>query len=147
MKKILLLLFTALISAALAIGLQSQFSKTQAQSLPIYVISAQQTPTIANHVYQAMQSGRPWQLTYIGADNDNLNDRNRYHACKELESPRPTGYQCDEYPFASTYQGGVGASAVLVPELENQTQGGQLSAFYRSNNLRNGSQFLVGINW
>ncbi len=145
MKKLLLLLFTTLMSAALAIGLGSHFAKTQAQSLPIYVISVHQTPTIANHVSQAMKSGKPWQLTYIGVDNDNLKNRNRYHACKELDSPRPTGYQCDEYPFATTYQGGEGASAVLVPAHENSIQGGQLSDFYQRNNLRNGSHFLVGI--
>ncbi len=147
MKKLLFVLFSALMTAGLIIGLGSQFSKTQAQSLPMYVINYQQTPIIASHVYQAIQSGKPWKLTYIGADNDNLNDRNRYHACKYLPSPRPSGKECDEYPFASTYEGGQGASAELVPEQENQIQGGQLSAFYRSNNLRNGSQFIVGVNF
>ncbi len=134
-------------TAGLIIGLGNQFGKTQAQNLPMYVISAQQTPTIANHVYRAMQSGRPWKLTYIGADNDSLQRRNHDQACKDIESPRPTGYQCDEYPFASTYQGGAGASASLVPKLENRRQGGQLSDFYQRYNLTNGSQFVVGIDW
>jgi hypothetical protein len=147
MKKLLFVLFSALMTAGLIIGLGSQFAKTQAQSLPTFMISYQQMPNIAMHVYQAMQSGKPWKLTYIGADNDYLNDRNRSDACKYMPSPRPTGYECDEYPFASTYQGGTGSSAVLVPAHENHVQGGQLSTFYRSNNLRNGNQFLVGINW
>ena len=147
MKKLLFVLFSALMTAGLIIGLGNQFGKTQAQSLPMYMINAQQMPTIANHVYQAMQSGKPWQVTYIGADNNSLQRRNHDQACKYLPSPRPTGYECDEYPFASTYQGGTGSSAVLVPAHENHVQGGQLSTFYRSNNLRNGNQFLVGINW
>lgn len=136
----------ALATALLVIGLSSQFSKTQAESLPLYTISYKQTPTIASHVSQAIQSGRPWKLTYIGSKNP-LNDQNRKKACKGLPSPRPAGKQCDEYPFASTYQGGTGASAVLVPEQENSIQGGQLSSFYQSKNLKDGDQFLVGVSF
>jgi len=38
---------------------------------------------------------------------------------------------CDEYPFASTVQGGSGSIVRGVTVSENRTQGGELSAFYR----------------
>lgn len=38
----------------------------------------------------------------------------------------------DEYPFASTQQGGIGATVMLVPKVEQDAQGGTLNAFYAS---------------
>ncbi|EPE35636.1 hypothetical protein GLAREA_11336 [Glarea lozoyensis ATCC 20868] len=38
-------------------------------------------------------------------------------------------YQCDEYPYASTYEGGDGAWAACIPQAQNINQGGTLSAF------------------
>jgi hypothetical protein len=38
-------------------------------------------------------------------------------------------YQCDEYPYASTYEGGDGAWAACIPQAQNSNQGGTLSAF------------------
>jgi hypothetical protein len=38
---------------------------------------------------------------------------------------------CDEYPYASTFQGGAGASTAAVPPGEQSAQGTLLSAFYR----------------
>jgi|GEM_PF-5865531 len=44
----------------------------------------------------------------------------------------PAGYHLDEYPFASTAEGGwPSAMGKMVPPLENLAQGGYLSAFYR----------------
>jgi len=37
---------------------------------------------------------------------------------------------CEEYPFASSYEGGVGAITGPVPGKENNAQGGYLKAFY-----------------
>jgi hypothetical protein len=43
---------------------------------------------------------------------------------------RPLGTSCDEYPYMSTVEGGVGASlSVVEPAFQNK-QGGDLSAFY-----------------
>ena len=52
---------------------------------------------------------------------------------------------CDEYPFASTYEGGTGAVIAAVPIKENSSQGGQLSAFYRKNDIQDGGCFEVKI--
>ena len=55
------------------------------------------------------------------------------------------GMSCDEYPFASTYEGGTGAVIAAVPIKENSSQGGQLSAFYRRNSIQDGDCFEVQI--
>lgn len=44
--------------------------------------------------------------------------------------PRSAGYYCDEYPFGTTVEGGVGTSARLVPADEQRFQGSQLRWFY-----------------
>ena len=43
----------------------------------------------------------------------------------------PWYFQLDEFPYASTKEGGPLALATPVPAWENATQGGLLSAFYR----------------
>jgi len=60
------------------------------------------------------------------------------------------GLSCDEYPFASTYQGGAGASTMPVPGWEQSVQGGVNSSFYQGNNnqlrpLVNGDIFAVVV--
>lgn len=61
-----------------------------------------------------------------------------------LTAPLVPPHQLDEFPYASTWQGGFGALGMMVPAAENRTQGGMLGAFYRLA-LRNvpGSVFLV----
>jgi hypothetical protein len=51
----------------------------------------------------------------------------------------------DEYPFASTYEGGSGAQVLGVPLAEQRIQGGSLSRFYQQNNIGDGDQFLVRV--
>jgi hypothetical protein len=143
MRKKLTYLLIGIAVTVLTIFL-SQFA-VRSQALPIFVIDASVMPSIAAHVQQAQVQGQPSILTYIGAENDSLNTNNRNAACRLLPSPRPVGQQCDEYPFASTYEGGATASAVLVPAGENQSQGGSLSNFYVTNNLQNGSRFQVMV--
>jgi hypothetical protein len=54
-------------------------------------------------------------------------------------------FSCDEYPFASSMQGGAGAQAMVVPFYENSSQGGQLSAFYKTNGIINNSTYNVAL--
>nr|BFD90924.1 hypothetical protein KitaXyl93_22840 [Kitasatospora sp. Xyl93] len=113
------------------------------------------TPSLASHVEQAQTSGLP------GATFDNplhrttsetIINTNRDLACGD--APSITGYSCDEYPLASTYEGLsaggtrrtfdgcnfnlpaetglVGVSVCMIPATENNSQGGTMSQFYRS---------------
>lgn len=59
--------------------------------------------------------------------------------------PRVHGGQCDEYPFASTSEGGAGAQEMEVPPRENACQGGTLAAKYGVGGIRDGDRFLVVI--
>jgi len=40
-------------------------------------------------------------------------------------------YECDEYPYASTNQGGLGAWAACIPFGQNNAQGGRLTNWYK----------------
>jgi len=51
------------------------------------------------------------------------------------------GLQRDEYPYASTFEGGKGADVAYVPSNENSSQGGSLGALYKT--MKQGEGFLV----
>lgn len=58
---------------------------------------------------------------------------NSYSVCgarSRVPYRRPGKTQCDEYPFASTRQGGSNAILRCVALRDNASQGGQLGAFY-----------------
>jgi len=54
-----------------------------------------------------------------------------------------TNPSCDEYPFASSKEGGGNASVRWVPLAENNSQGGQTSTFYQNNRVMPGDAFYV----
>jgi hypothetical protein len=100
---------------------------------------------------------------------------NRDIACPSVRSippkPRPPGFSCDEYPFASTREGAASApragrtfdgcqvdwlpvlragerapwSACLVPKVFNDYQGADIAAFYSGNRILNGDAFFVEV--
>lgn len=51
----------------------------------------------------------------------------------------------DEYPFASTLQGGAGARVAGVPLQEQRIQGRVLSRFYQKYGIGDGDQFGVAV--
>lgn len=51
----------------------------------------------------------------------------------------------DEYPFASTYEGGIDSQMAAVPVPEQCAQGGQLGAFYLANGITDGAAFTVEL--
>ncbi|MEU8543086.1 NucA/NucB deoxyribonuclease domain-containing protein [Streptomyces sp. NPDC048717] len=64
--------------------------------------------------------------------------------------PFPGKAQCDEYPFASTREGGKSQSlpnrgTMWVPEKENQRQGGFLGTFYRESRILDGDPYFVYV--
>ncbi|MDK4679970.1 NucA/NucB deoxyribonuclease domain-containing protein [Kingella negevensis] len=62
------------------------------------------------------------------------------------------GYDCDEYPFASSYEGGSlnykagRVSLRAISATDNQSGGGLLGSMYRVGNISNGERFLVIAN-
>jgi uncharacterized Zn-binding protein involved in type VI secretion len=69
---------------------------------------------------------------------------NRRAALKGV-SKGPPNTSLDEFPFASSTQGGAGASVAAIPTSEQNAQGGKMSSFYQNNNITNGKSFKVQI--
>jgi Deoxyribonuclease NucA/NucB len=87
-------------------------------------------------------------LTYATTGNSHLDEvirkRKRRAECGD-EPPLGFGGTCDEYPFASTAEGGAGASTMGVDAVQNRSQGGYLSGFYERAKLKDGYQFYVYV--
>ena len=96
---------------------------------------------------------RPSLLTYDAARGARPGRRNAagcsraLHPCTDPAlAYRLSGNSCDEYPFASTQEGGGGAILRCVALADNASQGGQLGAFYRhAGGIPNGHQFNIFI--
>jgi RHS repeat-associated protein len=80
----------------------------------------------------ALATNPAWfTLTYNGPNNP-LTPAKRTAAIRGYVGRAPLWWESlDEFPYASTAQGGARSSVVPVPATENWTQGGLLSAFYR----------------
>ncbi len=75
-------------------------------------------------------------------------DRNRYNAQKDIRKEKggpPSGHDYDEFPYASTKQGGRGAHVQPVLSGENQAVGRELGAFYKKLGIGNGDSFDIKI--
>lgn len=132
--------------------------------------SQNQNPAFVQHVYNAQLSGLPGRLgsgTYLKRlSNTALVNQNGATACPSSLT-RPTGYQCDEYPFRSTYQGAstgggsartqpwcqmpggqatgpTGFSRCFIPSGQNLSAGGILGGFYSNERILDGDRFQVG---
>ena len=54
-----------------------------------------------------------------------------------------SGFDRDEFPYATTKEGGKGAAVNYVPSSENRSHGANLGSFIRVNKLKSGDKFLV----
>ncbi|MFJ8041245.1 NucA/NucB deoxyribonuclease domain-containing protein [Kitasatospora sp. NPDC096147] len=132
---------------------------------------------VAEHIYFAQsqpQDTIPW-LTYNGtksipgsvysakpltrlAPQHNQASTDRYTQNRSMVSSACAAYfgvwntdttQCDEYPFASTYEGAAGAngnySIRLLDKTQNLSAGGTLVQFYHSWRIIDGDPFFVDI--
>jgi hypothetical protein len=103
-------------------------------TLPVYHVNSQKFPTISSHIRDAQRSGQPSVLTRT--TNQNLIKQNRASATKGVSG-------LDEYPFASTYEGGKGASVRPVNWAEHKYQGPDIRKFYRNYNILDRDKFKV----
>ena len=107
--------------------------------VPTLTISSSRMPNIAKNIQSALDSGYPSMLTR--ETDPAIISANRSAACSGFcgeGSP-------DEYPFASTMEGGTGAQVQGVPLSEQRIQGGVLSQFYQQNEIGQGDQFQVTV--
>jgi hypothetical protein len=114
------------------------------RELPVFVVDGKRTPKIAINDASAIAGGHPFLLHYNGGGK--ARDLNRELAgC--LAAWRGNGgvESCDEYPFAMSMEGGIGAQTMGVPVSEQTKQGSDLGAFVTSNKLKKGDPFLVAV--
>ncbi|EAS31585.2 uncharacterized protein CIMG_07064 [Coccidioides immitis RS] len=106
--------------------------------------------TCNNYCYYAKcRSGAKRSFTY---DPNKSNARKRRVASGCSKNPcgrksrlpfKKFGRSCDEFPFASTKEGGKGAQLRCVNPHENSSEGGQLRGFYRK--LKPGERYGITI--
>lgn len=101
------------------------YSKSSRSSIPTLRFNCKNMPTICSSIRNAMDEGHSQVLHRTRSSASG----NRRAACGGVLAG--VGMSCDEYPFASTKEGGKRARTRVVPLSENHSQGGQLSAFYR----------------
>jgi hypothetical protein len=96
-------------------------------------------PKIAANIRAAHAEGAP---SILNRETDPaIIDANRDAATKGFVGEGSP----DDYPFASTTQGGTGAKVADVPLGEQRSQGGTLSRFYQNNNIGQGDPFRVRV--
>jgi deoxyribonuclease NucA/NucB len=114
---------------------------------------------ISAGIRQALAHGRPSKLQRLWSGT--AATKNRGRMCPSSFKP-PTGAKsptkqpgwpkgqlpgCDEYPFASTHQGGNLAKGWRTwrPRSENQAQSNLIKSFYYQNRLLDGDWFTVSV--
>jgi len=119
----------------------SETKEPDQQKPPKYhYVYEETTPNIYNNTVTAQAAGKPDALTYGGV-GFNMLTGNRDAALSAMHGTRPPGMSYDEYPYASTVQGGAGSQVQLVPVREQNIQGGQLRALYST--MKPGESFIV----
>jgi len=137
---------------------------------PVFGIAAWLHPEVARHVELAQASGLAGDYPLTRLQNEPRIQQNRYTSCHP-NVPRPPGKQCDEFPFASTYEGAamfgpdagrtfygclmdhlpagvegpLGWSACMVDADDNGGAGIDLKAFYFDNRVIDGDKFYVEV--
>tara|TARA_R110002096_G_scaffold64463_4_gene157146 strand:- start:480 stop:995 length:516 start_codon:yes stop_codon:yes gene_type:complete len=137
-----------LVSASTAVlAILSMTSCATAQAIHF---DGNELPCIAFNVATAQGAGAPANLTRT-TDQATIN-ANRQASCGPAgptvaalnQQAGAVVFSCDEYPFASSNQGGAGAQIMIVPLIENNIQGGRLGAFYNHNNIGNNGAYVAG---
>ena len=125
----------------------SSMQKVGDTSNPVFRVSRKKHPNHARMLENAQKEGHSLKNLTRGSGT-RAAQKNRYESQKVMRKLRggpPKGYDYDEFPYASTKQGGGGAHVELVPSVENQSVGRDLGQFYKQNNLHEDDLFDVEI--
>ena len=98
-------------------------------------------------IENAVKKGHPTKNLKRG-NGTNAAKKNRYESQKAIRKKNGApqkGHDYDEYPYASTEQGGRGAHIEEVPSAENQAAGRDLGNFYRENDIKTGDTFDIEL--
>jgi hypothetical protein len=101
-------------------------------------ISASKYPQLAENITNAQKAGHPSVLTHGGSSA-----ANRAGALDSV--PNIKGLSRDEYPFASSMQGGQGSWVGHVPASQQNAQGALIKNFLQQNGIKPGDQYRVVV--
>ncbi|MGE5609729.1 MAG: putative Ig domain-containing protein [Bacillota bacterium] len=124
---------TAVVTTAISTAMSKATRLTnQLRNLKIYPVIRSMGPDVYANDVAALASNPAWYtLKYNGPGNP-VTAKKRAAAVRAYTGPAPKWYESlDEFPYASTAQGGAGSRVMAVPAAQNAVQGGLLSAFYR----------------
>jgi len=110
--------------------------KEAVENLPTVTFSSRTHPELAENIRHAQAAGHPSVLTH-GGDAA----ANRAASLEGVPNIKPLSR--DEYPFASSVEGGPGAWVGHVPASQQNSQGGILSNFFRRNQIKPGDRYRV----
>ncbi|MGW2617600.1 NucA/NucB deoxyribonuclease domain-containing protein [Streptomyces sp. NPDC001500] len=109
-------------------------------------------PELAQHIQDAQTTdnlpGKHGTMRYLTRLTNKTKIRENRDTSCPTSLPRPTGKQCDEYPFASTWQGartGGSYSRRMIDATQNRSGGQALARFYLYNRIIEKDRFLVWI--
>ena len=113
--------------------------KNNPKKEPIYYVYESRWPNVYKTHKKYLGKKTIKNLTY----DSNPNNRRE----RRQESLRGysvlSGFDRDEFPYATTKEGGKGAAVNYVPSSENRSHGANLGSFIRVNKLKSGDKFLV----
>lgn len=121
-------------------AMQQQYNSTGSVSVnKFHFVYQSLTPNIYQHTLNSFRRGKPEVLHY---DNDKSRRAQRR---KEAQAGYPTkpGYDRDEYPYASTFEGGKGADIAYIPSRENRVGQGLLGLAPLYKTMKQGEAFMV----
>ncbi len=135
----------------------------QAQAQAVYVLNAINFPCIAKNIrnHEGINAPNPMEVRLTRTDHATAKT-NRGAACGPSSRKVVYDYNkrakgtstrlftdevvsCDEFPFASTAEGGIGAKTLVISNDENTRAGRDLLKFYTRNNVRVGDQFIIRV--
>ncbi|MGW6455111.1 NucA/NucB deoxyribonuclease domain-containing protein [Streptomyces sp. NPDC055078] len=112
-------------------------------------------PNISRHIRNVQAGGghygRPGSGKPLHREaNQARADQNRQAVCPRGQRPPGPGLSCDEYPFATTREGGTNVPAnsrgtAWVPQQEQNQQGGRITTFHKKERVIDRDAFWVKV--
>ena len=123
--------------------------------VPVFTISYQTHPNIADNIFDAQMDGAPKVLTYDGTNPVLRRAAMRFNDGRDVGKVpvvRPNDAfmagvvtDRDEYPFACTLEGGSASRIAHVPAGENRSAGALMLAFFNRLGMTRGSYFRTEV--
>jgi RHS repeat-associated protein len=127
------------------IAVTSKVMRQELELPKVVPIPASLMPHIATHISGAILSGYPFSLHRGTTGRSAANRLAALGAAGVRAGMAGVGLSFDEYPFASSFEGGAGASIAIVPLQENLLQGGIIIGSYMLEHINPGDQFYVVV--